>query len=172
MPEWPWVERTFSFDFPVAKHPDLIERFRGLPARVDDRVRGLTREQLVWSDGGWSIQQNIGHLLQLEPLFDARLDEFLAGVSPLRPADMANRATHEADYNHQDIRELCAALRAERHRQAARLTALAAADFARESIHPRLKATMRLVDAVAFVCEHDDYHMARVAELIRCQTAG
>jgi hypothetical protein len=26
---------------------------------------------------------------------------------------------------------------------------------------------MRLVDAIAFVCAHDDYHMARMTELVK-----
>src|SRR6185295_5036408 len=56
MPKWPWIERKFTFDFPVGKHPDIVERFRGLPARVEERVRGLTAAQLTWNDGGWSIQ--------------------------------------------------------------------------------------------------------------------
>ncbi|MCA9244483.1 MAG: DinB family protein [Phycisphaerales bacterium] len=167
MAKWPWVERGFSFDYPVGKYPDIVERFRGLPARVEDRVRGLTREQLTFSDGGWSIQQNVGHLLQLEPLFDGRLDDFLAGVTPLRAADMSNRATNEANYNEWDIERLCLDLRTERLAQVERLNALSQSDFARESAHPRLNIKMRLVDAVAFVCEHDDYHMARIAELTR-----
>jgi len=51
--------------------------------------------------------------------------------------------------------------------QVAKLEALKESDFLRVSEHLRLKQKMRLVDAVAFVCAHDDYHMARVGELVR-----
>ena len=68
MPRWPWVERKFNFDFPPEKFPDLLERVRGTPARVEDIVRGLPRDVLTRTDGpGWSIQQNIGHLTDLPP---------------------------------------------------------------------------------------------------------
>src|SRR5438552_16460106 len=37
---------------------------------------------------GWSIEENIGHLLDFEWLVLARIDEILAGASVLTPADM------------------------------------------------------------------------------------
>lgn len=175
MAKWPWIERTFTFDFPAKKHPDIVERFAGLPARIDERVRGLTRAQLTWTDTpgpdakGWSIQENIGHLIQLEAIFGGRIEDFLAGLPELRPADITNQATHRAKYNEHDINAMTAELRTTREAQVRRLRALSDTDFARVSVHPRLKVPMRLVDAVCFVCEHDDYHMARISELRRAQ---
>jgi uncharacterized damage-inducible protein DinB len=163
----PWVQRTFSFDFPVEIWPDVVERFRGAPARVEDRVKGLSREALTRSDGGWSIQENVGHLMDLESLWDARLDDFLAGAAELRAADITNRATTEAGHNLREIGGLLRAFRSRRERAAGRLGTLNEADFSRTSIHPRLKVKMRLVDAVAFVCAHDDYHLARIGELVQ-----
>ena len=59
MAKWPWIDRKFSFDFPVSKFPDLIERWRGTPARLEDRVAGLSRDVLIRRTGdGWSIQEN------------------------------------------------------------------------------------------------------------------
>lgn len=167
MAKLPWVDRKFSFPDDVRTYPDVIERFRGTRARLEDRVRGLPRAALTRSDGGWTILQNIGHLLDLEPLWDGRLDDFLAGKPELRAADISNRASNEADHNARDAKDLLAAFRRERARQAAKLESLAEADFSRVSVHPRLKVSLRLVDAVAFVCAHDDYHLARIAELIR-----
>ena len=166
---WPWIERRFTFDFPVGKHRDIVERYRGAPPRLEERVRGLSKAALTWREpqGGWSIQENIGHLLDLEPLWEGRLDDFLAGAPVLRAADITNRATHAARHNERDIRELVAGFRAARERVAARLDGFGESDFARASVHPRLKTPMRLVDAVAFVCEHDDYHLARMSELAR-----
>ena len=161
----PWVERKFSFDFDARTYPDVVERFRGTPARVEERVRGLSPEALTWSDGGWSIQQNVGHLLDLEPLWDGRLEDYLAGKPVLRAADMSNLATNQARHNEREVGELTRAFRAHRERQAARLDRLTLADFGRVAEHPRLKQRLRLVDAVAFVCAHDDYHLARMSEL-------
>jgi uncharacterized damage-inducible protein DinB len=163
----PWIDRKFSFDFDVRTFPDVVERFRGTPARIEDKVRSLSPTVLTASDGGWSIQQNVGHLLDLEPLFLGRIEDFMAGRPELRAADMSNAATHQAGHNDRDIRELTAAFRAQREHAAARLDSLRDDDFGRLSVHPRLKVRMRLVDAIAFVCAHDDYHLARITELIR-----
>ncbi len=163
----PWVDRKFSFDFPVAIYPDVVERFRGLPARIEDRTRGLPRDILTKSDGGWSIQENVGHLLDMEPLWDARMDDFLAGKPTLRAADITNPVTNNARHNDKQIQSLLATLRAARLAQVARLERMNESDFARVSEHPRLKQKLRLIDALTFVCAHDDYHMARIAELIK-----
>ena len=166
--ELPWFERTFSFDFPVEIYPDVIERFRGTPARLEERVRGVPRGVLTRREreGTWSVQENVGHLLDLESLWDRRLGDFLAGKPELSAADVTNRATHEAGHNEREIGELLAGFRAHRMRQVAALEGLRMEDFARTALHPRLKQPMRLVDAVTFVCAHDDYHLARIGELI------
>ena len=39
----PWINRKFNFDFPVALYPNILVRFRGTPARLEDAVRGLSR---------------------------------------------------------------------------------------------------------------------------------
>jgi uncharacterized damage-inducible protein DinB len=167
MPRQPWVDRRFTFDFPVDWFPDVLERLRGTPARIEDRVRGLDDRALAASDGpGWSIKRNVGHLLDLEPLWDGRVDDFLAGRPVLRAADITNRASNEADHDARPIGELLAAFRAARLAMAARAHRLDPSEFARVSVHPRLNQPMRLVDALAFVCMHDDYHLARIGELV------
>ncbi|MCH9001990.1 MAG: hypothetical protein IIC02_05390 [Planctomycetes bacterium] len=47
MAKWPWIDRKFSFDFPASKFPDLLERWRGTPARLEERVSGLSRDVLI-----------------------------------------------------------------------------------------------------------------------------
>jgi hypothetical protein len=38
MAYWPWIERTFHFDYPTLKFWDLVERVRGTPARLEERL--------------------------------------------------------------------------------------------------------------------------------------
>jgi uncharacterized damage-inducible protein DinB len=80
---------------------------------------------------------------------------------------MTNTATHQARHNDRLIADLLRAFRDERESQAAILDQLSDAEFARISEHPRLKQKMRLIDAITFVCLHDDYHLARMTELVR-----
>lgn len=164
----PWIERRWQFTYDVGFYPDIIERLRGTPARIEDLVRAWPAKILTRRDGdAWSIQENIGHLIELEPLLHARIDDFLAGRETLRPADMTNRATHEAHYNERPIADVLAVLRRERRAVVARLESLSDADFARSAMHPRLQTPMRLIDACQFIADHDDYHIARIVELSR-----
>ena len=162
----PWTERTFDFGFKADLYPELIERLRGTPARADEVVRQLPGPVLVRRDGDtWSIQENLGHLADLEGLFTTRLDDFEAVVGELRPADMSNRVTQAADHNSRPIAAVLAGLRERRLALVSRLERLSPEDFSRSAMHPRLKRPMRVVDMMFFHAEHDDYHFARMRVL-------
>lgn len=170
MARWPWVDRRFEFSFPVGKWPDIVERLRGTPARLEERLRGIDPRVLTTRvDGGWTIQENAGHLADLDPLWVGRLDDFLAGLPELRPADMSNEATFAARHNERPIGEILALFRQRRERYVSRLEALDESAWGAVAMHPRLKSPMRLVDACFFTTEHDDYHLARISELLRQQ---
>ena len=94
-----WFKRQFSFDLPVEMFPSVVERLRGTPARLEELTLGISRELLTRRDGDkWSIQEQAGHLLDLEDLGMKRLDDFEAGHDQLTVADLTNRKTHEADH--------------------------------------------------------------------------
>jgi uncharacterized damage-inducible protein DinB len=164
----PWVERPFNFDFPPGLYLELIERLRGTPARVEELARLLPPQILVKRyEDSWSIQENIGHLADLESLFFGRLEEFEAGADVLRPADMSNRVTHEAGHNERPIPEILGDLRSQRAQLVARLEAQPLERFAQSALHERLGAPMRLADMLYFHAEHDDHHIARAYWLWR-----
>ena len=146
----------------------MIERLRGTPARLEDRVRSIAPEILTKRDGErWSIQENAGHLLDLESLLKQRLDEYLGGATALHAADMSNRKTYEADHNQVSLATILTNFRAQRTQLVNRLDNLAPEKFALVAHHPRLNVPMRLVDMIFFQAEHDDFHLARISELIR-----
>jgi len=168
MNRWLWVERTFKLDFPVEKMPDLLERWRGTPARIEERVRGLTVDILTRRDEkGWSIQENIGHLLDLEPLFSERIEQLVRGESELIAADMSNKKTNQANHNDAIIDDLLTTFRHSRFALVNRVESLDESDWEKAALHARTKLPMRMVDVVYFDCEHDDYHLARIGELIK-----
>ncbi|MDA1265140.1 MAG: DinB family protein [Planctomycetota bacterium] len=163
-----WVDRTWTFDEPVELYPQLIDRLRGVSTRAEEKLRAVSAQQAVRRDGAaWSMLEHLGHLLDLEVLPNARLDELLAGVEVLTAADMQNQATEAANHNARAPEELCAAFRAEREALVARFEALEPDDFARCAIHPRLQRPMRLVDLIRFTADHDDHHLARMEQLRR-----
>ena len=161
-----WTDRRFNFDFPAGIYPEMIERIRGTPARLEDLLAGLSSEILTTqADGRWSMQENAGHLLDLESLVDQRIDEYVAGNATLHAADMSNRKTYEASHNEVPVESILKAFRTARHGIVNRLEGFDADLFARSALHPRLNVQMRLVDMLFFQAEHDDYHLARVSEL-------
>lgn len=167
MARWPWTERTFQFDYPPGKFPELLERVRGTPARLEEQLRNVADHVLSAPDGaGWSIKQNVGHLTVLEEIHVQRLGQILAGAEALLAADITNRRTNETDFNTRPIGELLAEFRTARESMVARFAAVAEADWGRAALHPRLRQPMRIVDILCFIAEHDDYHLARIAELL------
>jgi uncharacterized damage-inducible protein DinB len=163
-----WIDRVFDLEVPPEIHPELIERLRGTPARLEDRLSGLAAETLVRREGDtWSIQEHAGHLTDVDALFLGRLDDYEAGLPELRPADMSGGKTFEAKHNESSLAEILGAFRACRMGYVARLESWDVELFARSSLHPRLKKTMRVCDMLHFQSEHDDYHLARITELMR-----
>jgi hypothetical protein len=161
-----WTDRRFSFDFPAGIYPEMIERIRGTPARLEELFAGLSPETLTAQiDGRWSMQENAGHLLDLESLVSQRIDEYLAANSALHAADMSNRKTYDANHNEVTAESILKAFRAARHEIVNRLESFDAEIFERSALHPRLNVPMRLVDMLFFQAEHDDYHLARISEI-------
>ena len=173
MKSMPWIDRRFAFDLPAALFPSLLERLRGTPARAEERVRDLAPETLRRRDGDtWSIQEILGHLIQVEVLWHGRLDDYESGRAVLRAADMEKRRTVDADYNRRDVKGILAGFRASRMQLVERLARLDEAGVERTARHPRLDVPMRVIDMVVFAAEHDDHHLARITELIRTFEQG
>lgn len=163
-----WFDRKFSFDHLKGTFPSIYERLDGLILRISHKLKSVSSSQLeVKPDGKWSIKEHIGHLLDLEDLWIARMEDFHNGKTELSPADPENRKTHEANHNQRSIEELISALSTRRsvflelcrksEHNAELLTAL----------HTRLKQPMRPIDLAYFVAEHDDHHLAAMAEILR-----
>jgi len=162
-----WFERKFDFSFPVELYPEIIERLRGTPARIDERVRDVSPALLTRRDADkWSIQENIGHLLDLDELFAGRFEDYERGLERLRAADLLNQKTHQAQHNRRPVEEILREFRHGRLALVARLESQSPEYFHRTALHPRLNTPMRVTDLLYFVAEHDDHHLARISELL------
>ena len=161
-----WFDRKFELGLGATAAPEIVDRLRRTPERLAEAVRGLPPEALTRkSEGKWSIQENAGHLSDLESLWDLRLDDYDAGARELHAADLENRKTHEAAHNDRAISEILADFSAARSRIVDRLARMTPADFARTALHPRLQQPMSVTDLCFFVAEHDDHHLLTIEEL-------
>jgi len=163
-----WFERNFDFSFPAELLPNVCMRLRGTPARLEEITRDCAGEILVTKPGkSWSAQEHAGHLLDLEPLWTARVKDFTIGGAVLTKADLSNQKTHQANHNASSIEKILGSFRKERFELMRQLDSIDSPVLSRTMLHPRLKKPMRLVDHLFFVAEHDDHHLARIWELTR-----
>src|SRR6516165_11950646 len=110
-----WFERKFDFTLPVEQYPNLHIRLWGSPARLDEMLRNVSRDNLIEKPGGkWSAQQHAGHLADLEPLWMARVGGFLGDRDTLTIADLTNRKTDDANHNARGLVAILAEFRAAR----------------------------------------------------------
>lgn len=167
-----WFDRKFEFLFEQNIFPSIVERLDGTPLRLENKISTFSPEHLkVKLDDTWSIQENIGHLNDLELLWLGRLEDILSGKKEMRPADLKNTKTHSANHNDKNIESMLGDFRNIRSGMLNKLNKLSEEDVYKYSLHPRLKTPMRIMDLFLFVAEHDDHHLARITELNKTLTS-
>jgi uncharacterized damage-inducible protein DinB len=163
-----WFERDFRFDSTQNIFPSIIERLWGTPVRLKEKVRAIPANLLTLSEGNtWTIKENIGHLSDLEPLWQGRLEDILSGKNELRPTDLQNTRTTNANHNHKTVEELLGTFEALRSQTLTLLHNLTEEQVFMSALHPRLRTPMRTMDLFLFVADHDDHHLARISQLTR-----
>jgi len=112
-----WFEPKFEFSFSLELLPNLCARLRGTPVRLEEVLRGCSHAILIGkAQSKWSAQENAGHLLDMEPLWLARVGDYAAASDQLTVADLTNRKTHEANHNERRLEQILSEFRAERQR--------------------------------------------------------
>ncbi len=161
-----WFERKFDFSFEQNIFPSIIERLDGTLIRLKAKINKIPTELLeIKPNEKWSIKENIGHLIDLEPLWHGRLDDIMKNLEYLRSADLENKKTDFAQHNKKDIKDLLSQFQELREITLTKLNELKEQDVYKTALHPRLKKPMRIMDLFLFVAEHDDHHLARITEI-------
>jgi transcriptional regulator of met regulon len=162
-----WFDKKFEFKYSSADYDSLLNELMKTPEKISQIASSLPEEVLIIKhDDRWSIKENIGHLIDLEELHDGRIDDFIEGKKTLRPADLNNKKTDEANHNDKNISQLLLQLKQVRENFIERLTDLDASVRERVAIHPRLNQPLRPIDMAQFVLEHDEHHIQTIKELI------
>jgi len=162
-----WIKRKFEFDFPVSGYTGLIDRLRKTPSRIEQLTAKLQPGDLTLQPGGkWSVQEHVGLLLDLESLFNGRLEDFESEAEVLRPADMTNQKTYDADHNKSEFISIMSTFSRVRGQLVQRLEAYPMEMFGKIAQHPRLDKPMRVVDSLYFQAEHDDHHVETIIRIL------
>jgi len=168
MPEIKWFDKKFHFKLPQSEYNSILEKLSKNPDIIAKLVSSLSENVLTGRiNNKWSIRENVGHLIDLEELHTGRIDDFISREEILRPADLNNKKTDEADHNQKSIDELLKELKSVRENFVKRMRGLDENILKRVSIHPRLQQLMRPIDMAQFVLEHDEHHIGTIKEIIK-----
>ena len=166
-----WFSRNFNFTSDQNTFPSIIERLAGTPARLEEKFKSMPPEILsVRVDNTWTIKENAGHLIDIEPLWQGRFDDIIRGKGELRPTDLQNTKTSLANHDAVPTEEILNRFRQIRGQTVSLLETLTEKQVFMAALHPRLKTPMRTIDLFLFVAEHDDHHLARMTELVKLLT--
>ncbi len=165
-----WFDRKFEFSIEQNIFPSILERLDGTSLRLNDKIKKIPTQQLTKRNNSWSIQENVGHLIDLEPIWQGRLEDILSNQKYLRTADLENRKTHFAQHNEKPVELLLKEFQNIRKKTIDSLKLVSEKQVYQYALHPRLETPMRTMDLFLFVAEHDDHHLARISELNRLLT--
>lgn len=162
-----WFSRKFYFEIANGNFYSILERLKDAPFRLEKKLEGLSDEVLTSRyQNAWSIQENAGHLVDLESLWIGRVADIGTGQEYARSADLENTKTHEAKHNAAHLAQLLKEFWNQRAHFVRLCKEHVAIAETQHSLHPRLKTPMRIIDLMFFAAEHDDHHLASITELI------
>ncbi|MFM9986816.1 MAG: DinB family protein [Flavobacteriales bacterium] len=138
----------------------IVEHLKETPSRLHELVSNLPAEVLVHKPNDkWSIQEHIGHLLCIESLWIARLDDLVLGHESVRPWNGTNADTDAARFNEQNIISILRDFRNIREMHTTMLSEMEEKAEILVANHPGNNKKLRLVDHVWMMLNHDQHHL-------------
>jgi len=166
MQQLKWVDRKFDFGFRKEYLPFLIERIKATAPRIEELIKGISEENLSKQlNNQWSVKEHIGHLIDLEELHEARIEQFAKGLRELQAADMSNKKTYDANHNLKSISELITGFKKVRGNFISAVENFEENKLTHKALHPRLQKEITLTDLVYFVGEHDNHHLTLISQI-------
>ena len=153
---------------PVFTPERTLNYLQKTTAVVDYLFHGMSNErakQLAPGISGWNALEVMGHLVDLEAIFTARVHRILNETNPtfdrLNPDQMA--ADH--GYAQQDIQQQVAKFLQLRREFITLLTSLSEEQWTRGGIHPTY-GPMTLLDLATNTALHDLNHLGQISEVL------
>jgi uncharacterized damage-inducible protein DinB len=167
MKQTKWFDRQFPIIQDNGLLPSIIERLEGTPARLTEKINQIDFTKMSIPTDHWSIKKEIGHLLDIEPLWLKRATQIVDNNPKMEPADLRNRKTTEANHDERDASDLVSEFKTNRQLLVDLLRHLSDEDLEKASTHPRLGTPMKIIDLAYFVAEHDDHHLAKITAMAK-----
>ena len=141
-----------------------IAKLRVFPARLHAFVTPLTDTQLRFRPHAkeWSILENIGHLIDIDRLYVARIDLMLSSerphFAPFNPDEQVNAGMYQA----KPLAELMATYTELRQATVAGLSTMAPDELTRVGIHTRF-GEITITRLVEILVNHDEVHYTQMS---------
>ncbi len=162
-----WFDHKFNLGIHIGWTENVLCRLRNTEILLKHYTQNLSEEKLSYKPHNkYSIKEHIGHLTDLEPLWQNRFLQFEDGVPELVAADLKNTKTAEADHNEQSIESMIQKFTLERGGLLRTITGLSENAQKHTALHPRLKTPMRPIDLMFFVAEHDTHHLTSIRSIL------
>jgi len=154
-----WTERQFNFPKDLSEKESLLHHLGSFPSQCSIVLESIPHEMFTERhENKWSIQEHLGHLLDLDDLPSRRIVEILAGNEVLSAADMENKITWENNYNDQKMLEICEQFMKKRKNLVELFNSVPEEKWLDSAFHERLNRPMSILDLAYFQGQHDQYH--------------
>jgi uncharacterized damage-inducible protein DinB len=162
-----WISRQWEFGRTVEDTLESLQVLSGTAGKMQAITQGRDIEKLRQRiDGKWSVNEHAGHLLTMESLWIARLDDFVLGRTTLRPWNGTNADTEAAEFNRQRLGKIISDFAEIRSNHLQLLKKYQPAFLTMQAFHERLQRTLTLADHLHFMAEHDRHHLSTIEKLI------
>jgi hypothetical protein len=153
---------------------EAIAKLSATPQRAQQFADGLSEAQLSWraTPENFSVRENILHLRDIDVEgYEKRIRLILSEDSPTLPDVDGRKLAQERDYNAQPVQPALDDLRNSRASSMEKLNACSLADLERKAEMQGV-GTVNLVRLLELWIEHDQGHLADLAELRRAIDTG
>jgi uncharacterized damage-inducible protein DinB len=162
-----WLDRKWDFN----EQKLLPEECAEMLGKTPDQIRQLVIDQEAdflkqTHHGKWSVHEHVGHLLTMESLWIARLDDFVLGKETLRPWNGTNADTDAALFNRQRLGKIIDDFSEVRINHLNFLQQFLPKATNYLSYHERLQQTMTLTNHLYFMVKHDLHHLSAIEKII------
>jgi hypothetical protein len=147
---------------------DVLNHLETFPEELSKQLLDLDKYTLVEKpDGKWSIQQNAGHLLAIESLWIARLDDFMLNHETLRPWNGTNEETDQAQFNLQYLPQILADFEAIRSAHCRMIRLSLDKLHSSVCVHPRTGEAVTFEEHLQCMQKHDQAHLRAIGERLQ-----
>lgn len=162
-----WLDKSFDFGKQSYSPLEFLLLLEEAPKKLESYCKGFSEGDLSRRfNDAWSVKENIGHLADLESLWLGRSEDFFNSKEILRPADMSNKKSKEAEHNSKPIKAVLNEFKTGR----ASFVSFCYANITKlenkVAYHERLHSNMSFNDMLYFIEEHDRHHGETVLYLL------